>query len=438
MAKNFDCIVIGAGIIGVSTALSLQRQNRKVLLIDKSDIAGETSFGNAGVLAVSSIIPLNNPQLLDNLLPLIQNNSNGFQYNPSYLLQKTNWLFRFLNFAQQKYLAPRAKALNALIQQSTALHKEWLAEANASELLVENGWIKLYANEDSFQKSHYEHKTYNENNVRFETLTSDALKDISPIFSSPNREASYSHATFFPDAKHITDPQKAVQHYFELFKRFGGIFSRAEITAINNISTEEKDNESIWQVQCKALSPNYENYNCQEIVVAAGPWSNDVLACLPKKLAFTVPMAYENGAHHEFLADKTKIPCPFYDTAGGYVLTPMQNRYRMTCGVYFANKDNKEKTPLLNKVTQLAQSTFQLKPHNSTWYGARPTLPDSLPIIGESMHSGLWLATGHQHIGLSTGPATGELLANLIIGNKIDKLIYSDDTINNFRANRFG
>ncbi|MDI1265302.1 MAG: FAD-binding oxidoreductase, partial [bacterium] len=153
----------------------------------------------------------------------------------------------------------------------------------------------------------------------------------------------------------------------------------------------------------------------RHVVVALGPWSADLL----KPLGYRVPLATERGYHQEFKPNAVRaLSRPIHDADGAFLMTPMENGIRVTSGVELTDRDAPSSYDQLNAVIPLARGVVEFgEAVAEPWRGARPTLPDSLPMIGQApRHKGLWLAFGHQHIGFTTGPATGDAIAALIGG----------------------
>jgi len=153
----------------------------------------------------------------------------------------------------------------------------------------------------------------------------------------------------------------------------------------------------------------------RHVVVALGPWSADLL----RPLGYRVPLATERGYHREFKPNAARqLRRPIHDAENAFLMTPMEQGIRVTSGVELTARDAPSNYAQLDAVVPLARSVVEFgEPVGEVWRGARPTLPDSLPMIGPApRHQGLWLAFGNQHIGFTTGPATGDAIAAMIAG----------------------
>jgi D-amino-acid dehydrogenase len=174
----------------------------------------------------------------------------------------------------------------------------------------------------------------------------------------------------------------------------------------------------------KAIVPDGEGWrvmladgaiSARHVVVALGPWSADLL----RPLGYRVPMAFERGYHREFKPNPARsLQRPIHDAEGSFLMTPMEQGIRVTSGVELTARDAPSSFVQLDQVVAVARGVVEFgEAVGEPWRGARPTLPDSLPMIGPApRHSGLWFAFGNQHIGFTTGPATGAAIAAMIGG----------------------
>ncbi len=413
LAAPDSVCVLGAGIVGVSCALELQRQGFQVTLIDRSEAVIETSYGNAGVLATSSVLPMNNARLWKSVLPMLLGRSPSLRYQASYLLRNSRWLARFMANANQASDSHRVAALNSLVRQSMTLHQRWLQQAGCEQRLRTTGWLKLYSTQNSFEAAAYERRLLTTAGVDMQILSCEELHQL-----EPGLQQTYHCATWIKDTASVDNPAQVALAYRQLFIDAGGQFRVADVHRVKHSSLGFE------------LCTFDAQLNCEKLVIALGPWSNDLLSQLDCKL----PMAYERGYHQHFSTSAQQpLNRPIHDVDGSYVLTPMEQGYRLSSGVELKERDAPPSPVQLEAVIPNARRAFPLDhPLDQPWLGRRPTLPDALPAIGEVQHCpGLWLATGHHHIGFSTGPATGQLLAQLMSAKQ------ADITAAPFSPNRF-
>lgn len=403
MAVKKTVAVLGAGMVGTACALALQRRGFDVALIDRLAPGRETSYGNAGVLARSSLVPMNHPGLWAALPRLAQNRSVQLRYRPGYLVRNLPWMARFLYHARQGAFETTARALDALIQLSIATHRRWLADAGALARLRSHGWMFLYRSQAGFDSSLRAREAFARFGVDTELLSPEGLQALEPAL-----RPIFAQALWIKDAASVDNPGALVDTYAGLLQACGGRIVRGEVGQVQRAGDG-------WQVHAGAEQP----VAADALVVALGPWSKDFLRA---QFSLSVPMAYERGYHRHFApGGGPRLTRPVYDAAGGYVLSPMEMGMRLTSGVELAALDAPPNPTQLELAARAAREAVPLGAplEREAWLGRRPTLPDSRPVIGEARAvPGLWFAFGHQHIGLSTGPGTGCVLADLMTGSR--------------------
>ncbi|MGB3431052.1 NAD(P)/FAD-dependent oxidoreductase [Achromobacter sp.] len=392
-------IVLGAGIVGVCCALELQRRGLSITLVDRQEPGLETSLGNAGVIARSSLMPFNHPGLWAQLPRLLKNDTVQFRYKLSYLAQNLGWAARFLLNARPAVFKQTVAALDGLIRLSAPEHLRLLHESGAAHRLRDTGWIFLYRSEQGWNSGELSRKTFAQYQVPTQTLQPAELAEIEPALAPIFQRALWIQGSYSVD-----DPHQVVAAYADLFLRSGGTFKRLTADAIR------RDGQR-WIVQG---SQGADSLAADQLVVALGPWSKKLL----KTTGIDLPMAFERGYHMHFSGvDGASLTRPVYDTGGGYVLSPMARGLRLTTGVELDACEAPARPLQLDLAEARAREAFPLdrRLDPEAWLGRRPTLPDSRPMIGEApRHPGLWLALGHQHIGFSTAPGTAKILGELM------------------------
>lgn len=394
--------VVGAGMVGVSCALALQRRGVQVTLIDRSLPGSETSHGNAGVLAPSSLIPFNNPSLWGQLPGLLRGRNPGFRYSVPYLAGQWNWARQFVWNARPQAFERTVEALHALIGHSRRIHHEWLAQAGVRHRLRDDGWLFLYRTEAAWQASAWARTLYARHGVAFENLGPEGLRALEPAL-----QPVFAKGVWFPGAGSVDDPGEVVRAYARCFTQRGGQWVQTQVDDV------QRTHEG-WAVH-GASAPVCE---VDQVVLALGPFSK---AFVEQRGWMRLPLAFERGSHMHYTPGPVALQRPVYDTAGGYVLSPMARGWRLTTGVELNARDAPVSETALTQAEAKARQALVLGARLDTqaWQGSRPTLPDSRPMMGACPgQAGLWLALGHQHIGLSTGPGSGELLASLMTGEQ--------------------
>lgn len=400
---NNTVAVLGAGIVGVSCALELQRRGFDVTVFDRTAPGRETSYGNAGVMARSSLMPFNHPGLWSALPKLLKNNTAQFRYDPVYVAQNLPWALGFLWRARKRVFEETTVALDALIRLSGPEHQRLLAESGAAHRLRTNGWLFLYRSEQGFAASQFSRQTFDRFGIDSQVLDAPALADL-----EPSLKPVFQRALWIKDTASVNSPGRVVEAYAKLFVARGGRIEQTPIADMRRASGH-------WQL----VAEGGGTHTAARVVMALGPWSQ---AFAKKVLNVAIPMAFERGQHMHYGAMAgASLSRPIYDTAGGYVLSPMAQGLRLSTGVQLAAQDAPANPAQLDLAERCAREAFPLdaRLEANAWLGSRPTLPDSRPMIGECPgQPGLWLALGHQHIGFSTGPGTAVLLGAMMAGER--------------------
>nr|WP_269083097.1 FAD-binding oxidoreductase [Robbsia andropogonis] len=398
-AMEHDIVIVGAGMVGVCCALELQRRGARVTLIDRRAPGLETSFGNAGCFARSSIVPFNNPMLRHALPKLLRNNTPQFRYRPAYLLREARWALSFLAHSRTRIFTETATALDQLIQLSTREHLRMMADAGITGRLRENGWLFLYRSEAGYASSAFSQKVYREFGIDIESVDAAGVQALEPSLAP-----LFPRGLWIKDSRSVDNPGAVVAAYAALFQARGGRIEQADVTAVQRQGRQ-------WCVTADA-----RHWQAAHVVVALGPWAKALFA----RIGLTVPMAFERGYHRHFGAQPgATLHRPIYDTAAGYVMAPMEMGLRLSSGVELNECDAPARPVQMALIETSAREAFPLGEalQSAPWMGRRPTLPDSRPMIGAVPgRDGLWCAFGHQHIGFSTGTGTAILLGALMHG----------------------
>ena len=394
-----DVAVLGAGIVGVSAGIAAQQRRLSVVVIDRREPGSETSYGNAGILSSGSILPLNKPSLWSALPSYLGNTSAALRWDPIWAMRNLDWIARFLANAVPSRTLPRAKALHGLIGASLKLHRDWIVKANAGQRIRETGWLKAWRS-DATEAAKREQALLAEFGIKSELLDRQAISAL-----EPDIVPVYKTGLLHTQTASVDSPGAVTKAYARMFSAAGGEVRQSEVKAI------EPHGEG-WRVELAdgAISARH-------LVVALGPWSADIL----RPLGYRVPLAVERGYHLEFAPNPARsLQRPIHDAEGSFLMTPMENGIRVTSGVELTDRDASSSFAQLDMVVPMARSVVEFgSAVGEPWRGARPTLPDSLPVIGKApRHQGLWLAFGNQHIGFTTGPATGSAIAAMIAGDK--------------------
>lgn len=396
-----DVLVLGAGMVGVSAALHLQQRGRDVILVDRHDGAGEeTSFGNAGMIECASVFPYMFPRDFSQILRHALNRAPQVRYSFADLPSVLPWLLRYYLASTPERALRGALAVMPLIRRSLVEHEALMAEAGALDLLKRCGWIKMYRDEATLAQALRDFERAKQYGVQGDILDHKAI-----IEREPHLSGEFAGAIHFTEPGFVLDPGGLAKAYAALFERKGGRFM------VGDALTLEQQPDGRWHV----ATPNGK-VSARAVVVALGPWSDLVFG----RLGYSIPLNVKRGYHlHLASRGNAVLNQPVLDADNGYVLAPMNRGIRLATGVEFAHRDSPATPVQLERALPLAHGLFPLgeaidaKP----WKGARPCLPDMLPVIGKApRHAGLWFDFGHHHHGLTLGPASGRLLAEMMTG----------------------
>ena len=397
-----DVIVLGAGIAGVSAALQLQRRGRSVVLVDRRGAGEETSHGNAGIIQREGVVPYPFPREIGLIARYALNLRPESNLHWSALPWIAPWLWRYWRASAPERVAQTARAMRPLIERCLVEHEALMADAGILGMVRRTGYIRVYrsagALDVALAKERADRETYG---VNFEAL--DAAK-VAAL--EPHLRGDIAGGVLLPDPVSVGDPGAVVKAYAGLFEDRGGRLVQGDARSLRG----EREG---WEVATASGS-----VRAGAVVVALGPWSDDVL----RPLGYRFPLAVKRGYHRHFRAEgNAALGRPVLDAERGYVLAPMQAGIRLTTSVEFARRDAAPSPVQLERGIGAAREIFPLGSALDAhpWLGRRPCLPDMLPVIGAApRHAGLWLDFGHHHLGFTLGPVCGRLLAELMVGDQ--------------------
>lgn len=394
-----DTIVLGAGIIGVSTALHLQARGRRVALVDLEEPGEGTSFGNAGLIERSSVVPYAFPREFWRLLRYGLNRESDVRYSPGYLPKAAPWLFSFWRQSAPKPLAESTRALRPLIERCVLEHDALVEQAGLGRLIRANGWIEIFRDPTALRRAQLEARSMTAYGLHFDLLDGAQLRE-----REPNLSPAVCGGVHWLDPKTVSDPGGLVKGYAALFAGRGGRVLKGDARSLRQAAGG-------WQLMtAEGL------LGAPQAVVALGPESNQLL----QPLGYRIPLGIKRGYHMHYAHDR-ELRHSLCDSQGGYVLAPMDQGIRLTTGIEFAAADAPPNEIQLNRAEALARRIFPLgrRLDPLPWLGRRPCLPDMRPVIGPApRHPGLWLNFGHAHHGLTLGPVSGRLLAEMMTGER--------------------
>lgn len=398
-------LVLGAGIVGVSTALHLQQRGLNVCLVDRQAPGSGTSHGNAGLIERASVIPYSFPRELPRLLRYAANRQPDVRFQWRALPGMARWLWGFWRESAPGPLARAARDMLPLVERCISEHDALIGPAGLRHLIRTGGWIDIYRDPAAFAAAAAEARHLAAaHGLHADILDAAGLAGREPALKPGARMAGGIH---WQDPWTVSSPGGLVQGYARLFQERGGRFIQADARSL-----------TVYREGWRIDTPDGP-LTAAQAVIALGPDAGAIC----RRLGYRLPLAHKRGYHlHYRLGERTPAPQhPLCDSRAGFVLSGMEDGIRLTTGVEFALPGAAPDRTQLDRAERIARRYWPLgEPVDAEpWMGRRPCTPDMRPIISAApRHQGLWFNFGHAHHGLTIGPASARLLAEMMTGEK--------------------
>ena len=399
-----DALVIGAGMVGVATALALQARGRDVVLVDRREAGRETSYGNAGLIQAEAVEPYAFPLEPSAVFGIALKLTNDVNWHLTALPAYAGPLVRYLWHSTPAHHQAISQVYGPLIRRATADHEPLIEAAGAGNLITKDGFVQAYRTNESMDAGARDAEHVNkEFGVGMRLLSAKALAAEEPQLKRP-----MAGGVHWTEAWACSSPGSLVAAYLALFEKRGGTFATGDAASLEEAGAG-------WRVTT-ADGP----VEASDAVVALGPWSQQCLA----RFGYAVPLFRKRGYHRHY-AMATPLRRAFMDTASGVVCAPMQAGMRITTGAELAAFDAPATPRQLRRAERTVAELFDFgEPVEAEpWLGNRPCMPDMLPVVGKApRHPGLWFHFGHGHQGFTLGPTTAALLAEDMSGEGVNPL----------------
>jgi len=405
--------VIGAGIVGINCALSLQSQGFQVTLIDKEGVAAGCSQGNAGHFATEQVFPLAEVSLLWQLPKLLLDPLGSMALSPRYFPKAVPWFIRFIANMPARVRNKNSDAIKSLNKEAISYYLPLLKEAQAEHLLIQQGSLLVYEKTPlSIIKQQWQH--YHDAGIAVELLDKTQVLAL-----EPNLSQKITYALYFTEVAHTPSPAEICQQLAQLAFSKGTEFKQL---SVKNITTNAKGIN---------ITDGEQTLCFDKVVIATGAWSKNLLAQLDYKLPLEVERGYslDLPKQDNTEVDESALHRPVASAERRFIMTPMQHGLRLSGTVEFAGlqqKPNFKRADMLyqhakNIISKIVKFDENQAKDEQRWLGFRPSLPDSLPVICQApKHSNVYCALGHQHLGLTQGAITGKLIAQIVLGEETD------------------
>ncbi len=391
-------VVIGAGMVGVCCALYLQRAGHRVILVDANEPGSGASYGNAATFASYACIPVNHPKLLTALPALLWGSARPLSISLTYMPTMLPWLLSFLRHCRRAEVNHIINALGVLLAHAEDAAMTLFRSSDALNLIRRNGTIYLYSSEKSLAGAQDDIQRRRRQGVAITELDISDIQNLEPQLASV-----FAGGVLYDDGFQLLDPQQIILKMVEKFAADGGQVLREKVTSL-----ARNDSGDIQVIG------DSRSISARQVVLAAGAQSQTIRSGLIDPL----PLDTERGYHVMFPDSATLLNRPVGLADAGLYLSPLNLGLRAAGTVELAGLNAPPNPARLAYIERWVHRVLpQVGQRGDTWLGFRPTLPDSLPVIGRSSrHSGLVYAFGHHHIGITLGGITGKLVQQIIDG----------------------
>ena len=398
------CVVVGAGINGLSSAIWLQRFGHDVTLIDRAEPGGGTSFGNAGILAAGAILPVTVPGLIPKIPKMVLSKKSPLFVRWKYFPRLLPFLVRYLSHATPQHMNRFAQEMRFLLSDSYDQHLSLARGTGAEKYLHPDDYCHGYADQAALESDMPAITLRRAHGYDVDIESGEEFAKTDPFY-----QGKFSYVARHKNHGRISDPFAYAQTLFAHFLANGGTFTQAQVHDVI------RDQGRVLAV----LTPLGE-IKADQFVFTLGPWVQNIA----QKLRLSIPMESEGGYHVELINPSIYPQLPMMISAAKFVITPMEGRIRMAGLLEFAGLDAPDNPKAIEFITRniakyLPNVTFD---DMKVWHGYRPSTANSYPVIGRpSLIANVHVGFGHQHIGLTAGAKTGRILAEMISGQVINQ-----------------
>lgn len=401
--SSSQIVVVGAGIVGITTALQLQQAGMQVLLLDRDAPAAGASSGNAGALAISEVIPLAEPGVIRKVPGWLLNPLGPLAVRWRYLPGLLPWLGRFMLASRPSRVRDLSLQLASLLGRATQDYQQLLHGTALAAMWRRHGALTVYPDAAMLTADLERWQQRGQLGVRWQRCTAEQARQLEPALKAP-----WLHAIDMPDWSHVDDPQQFALGLFQLFCQAGGRFQSAGVTRLD---------EQGGKVRGVILADG-SRVLAEQVVIASGVWSD----AFARQLGQTLPLESERGYHLTLPHAGMPLQRYLLNAPESFVILPMANGgLRLAGTVELASRDAPADYRRAHML--LDKASAMLGPLDSrgmtAWMGNRPSVPDTVPVIGPSRrHPNVLFACGHGHLGLTLAATTAAMLRAHLLGQQ--------------------
>ncbi|QJP95269.1 NAD(P)/FAD-dependent oxidoreductase [Pseudomonas fluorescens] len=399
----YDIAVVGAGIIGVASALRLARQGLRVVVIDPQEPGHGASFGNAGHLATEQVFPIADSSIIKRLPAMLMDPMGPLRLDWKYLPRALPWFARLLLNLRSAPFQRTVAGLRALNESSLDAWQRLLKDIQRPELLKMEGSLLVFERPDSRTALEALQQRLQQQQVPVDWWQAGAVRETAPQLSE-----RIQGGLFFPNTGHFIDPHRVVRELVEAAKASGVQFVKQQVQG------GQLNEHSV------SLMTGTGTLSARQVLIACGAHSAKLTAALTGK---NVPLDTERGYHLMLPHEHNRLPFPVTSLERKFIMTPMSEGLRLAGTVEFAGLEAPPTMARAWQLHRLSKGLFseELSVEAATpWMGFRPSLPDSLPVIDRVCDGRVLLAFGHQHLGLTQAAVTAEMVGGMVLPSTQD------------------
>lgn len=396
-------VVVGAGIVGVCSALELRRRGWDVTVVDRLPPGEGCSFGNAGILAAQAVVPVAMPGIEREAASMLFDSESPLVVRWGSLPWTARWLWKFRQAANLPRVTATADAMKALYGTSVELHEALSRAAGVPDLVRPTRYLYIARDPAKLDvENGLSWRLRRERGAEIEVLDGEALYEAEPELS---RE--YKRGVRLGPIGYTLSPYRLTQSYARLLEREGGRIVRAEVRALRPAGAVTGLETSAGQMAAET------------VVIAAGSWSLE----LARPLGLKLPLIAERGYHVTYSDPGITLNHVLSEAERHFAVTSMEMGLRVAGTEELGRADD---PPAWRRAEVLERQARAMFPrarlaNASRWMGPRPGTPDSLPAIGPLPgHPNIFIAAGHGHLGLTGGPNTGRIVAAIASGERLN------------------
>jgi D-amino-acid dehydrogenase len=398
-ADGKDVAIVGAGIVGICAAAYLAEAGYKVTVYDRTGVCEETSSGNASAFAFSDVLPLAHKGMMRNLPRWLADPLGPLAIRPSYLPKLLPWLWRFWQAGSPVHYEASLAAQASMMKLAEPEWMSLLDRSGTKNMLREDGSLELYESEAEFLASLPGWAARDRFAIPYRHIEGEELAALQPGLSR-----QFIKATFVPGWKTADDPKILGKALWTYAERLGAEFVKGDVGLV----MPAKERVAIQLKQGRTIMAS-------KVLIAAGAWSH----LLVQQLGDRIPLETERGYNTTLPADAFDVKRQLIFGGHGFVITPLETGLRIGGAVELGGL---KLPPNYARSKAMLEKAKRFLPGLKTeggreWMGFRPSLPDSLPVIGRAKSTpNVYCAFGHGHLGKTQAAGTARLIRDLVSG----------------------